>query len=81
MLGTSVFREGPEIDVELGLGPELIGRLLTCTTTILDVQPATNHASVTYTFTGGARPKRWALDEELEENRGAVFQAVFTFVE
>ena len=81
MMVPEVAAEGEACDVTLGRGADLVGRTVICRTTIRDVQPATNHASVTYFFSGGRQPKMWQLNEQLEENAVMLCHATFTFIE
>ena len=79
LVDTEVFAEGPEIDIDLGRGPELANRVVTCSTEVVDVQPATDHVSVSYFLSGGHRPQMWQSNGQLEEGHPSVFQAVFSF--
>jgi hypothetical protein len=81
MIGPKFVGEGKELNVTLGNGLDLVGRVVICSTTIRDVQPTTNHAGVTYFFSGGRQPKMWQLNELLEEDTTMVFHAIFTFIE
>ena len=63
-----------------GTGETLSGKTLYCSTTVADIQTATNETSVTYVLEGGAIPFKQTLQETVESHGDVVFYtAVFRF--
>ena len=65
-------------DYEIGLGKELHGKTLICTTTVADVRQETNKTSVTYELEGGARPYQSTMKKTVDKD-GDVELYVSTF--
>lgn len=68
------------LDKEIGNGLNLKGKVLFCTTTVTDVQQATNKTSVTYELKGGQIPFSQTLSETVTSDGDVVFYtATFYF--
>ena len=64
-----------------GSGAGLGGELLLCTTTVHDVNPATNHTSVTYQLAGGSADQSYTYTIDVSEAGGmAIYAITFVFV-
>ena len=63
-----------------GPGEDLKKKTLECTTTVKDVNPATNHTSVTYTLRGGVEDKDFSYDVTVSEAGRAIYDITFFLV-
>lgn len=73
-----VMPDGQAFD--LGMGSDLDNATLICVTSVQDVNPVTNLASVHYFLDGGPAPWDQELNEDLGEHGSADFVAVIDFV-
>lgn len=86
--GTSILKlDGENIqlgiidNVSLGTGSDLIGKVLTIKTIVSDVNDATNHTSVTYSFREGTNEQKYGLEAVVGEEGGSVmYRAAFRFL-
>lgn len=88
--GTTVMFNGQSIgpasgdinNLQIGsTGDNLQYKLLICTTNIKDINPATNHTSVTYTLAGGEQTQSFPFEIDASQNGGfAIYSITFAFV-
>jgi hypothetical protein len=80
-LGPDMITAGHEIDVDLGPGERLRGMLLVISSTVVDVQPATNRVSTFVDLTGGNPPSLPIAQADVVTDGGtADFLTVVRFV-
>ena len=79
-LGGELVGSGAEIkNLRIGKpGQDLRDASIECTTTVRDINPATNHTSVTYSLRGGKEDRDFTYDVTVSEAGGrAVYVVVF----
>jgi len=79
-LGGELVGSGSDIkNLRIGKpGQDLRGASIECTTTVRDVNPATNHTSVTYSLRGGKEDRDFTFDVTVSEAGGrAVYVVIF----
>jgi hypothetical protein len=67
---------GPQV---IGQGKDLVGSVLTVNTTVRDVNPATNHTSVTHVLEGGLETRAFPHAIDVSADKGTAHYLV-TFV-
>jgi hypothetical protein len=79
-LDNNEIKHGDIKDIDIGNGPDLIGKTLTVKTPVFDVSNQTNVLTVRYILKGGLKEKTYNLQKEVsEEGGGAFFFASFEF--
>ena len=64
------------------IGTDLVGSMLHARTVVKDVNPATNHTSVTYELRGGPQPKQYPFGIDVSVDKGvAHYLIAFVFTE
>ncbi len=79
-LGGELVGSGAEIkNLRIGKpGQDLRDASIECTTTVKDINPSTNHTSVTYSLSGGKEDRDFTYDVTVSEAGGrAVYVVVF----
>lgn len=62
-------------------GVPLTGDLLLCTTTVQDINTASNHTSVTYALSGGSADQSFTYSIDVSEPGGsAIYAITFVFI-
>lgn len=81
-LGGVVLKEAKTIEkLNLGSGPDLEGKTLRVVATVTDTNQATNHTSVTYTFTNDGEKKEFTSDHTVDSEGETVdYDAKFLLI-
>ena len=82
--GTSLLLNGVQIPFQDNAGPQPVGsdldkNVLNARTVVKDVNPSSNHTSVTYDLRGGAQPKEFPFSIDVSADKGRAHYLI-TFV-
>jgi len=70
----------PNQHAPVQVGPVIKGSVLDCISLVHDVNPQTNHTSVTYDLRGGVEPKTYAYTLDASENGQVRYEISFLLV-
>jgi hypothetical protein len=80
MLGSNIIQIGNTHQILIGNGADLRGKTLIVSTLVDDVNPKTNHTSISYIIEGGASILHEINTEDVINNCGSIFyRDKFTF--